>query len=84
MGGAPLGAEYSPGEGLPSEEEAQEAETPVFRCPSQTPGNCPGVSPVQAVSTSPQDLPSVSVLGEWAVMSMGCAAKLLDLSPAET
>lgn len=42
--GIPLGAKYRLGEGLSSEEEAQEAETQIFRYPSQTSGNCSGVS----------------------------------------
>lgn len=66
MGGGPLGAKYRSGERLPSEEEAQETETQMFRCPSQSPEIISGVSPIS--TSQHQSLrthcPSVSVLGE--------------------
>lgn len=66
MGGGPLGAKYRSGERLPSEEEAQETETQMFRCPSQTPENYLWSLPHfnQSASVLRTHCPSVSVLGE--------------------
>lgn len=69
MGGGPLGAKYRSGEGLPSEEEAQETETPMFRCLSQTLGNYLRSLPHfnQSAPVLRTHCLSVTVLGEGAV-----------------
>lgn len=60
----PLGAKYRLGEGLSSEQEAQEAETQMFRYPSQTPGNCSGVSFISSTQSPVLDTHSLGVCWE--------------------
>lgn len=78
--GGPFRAMYRLEEGLPSEEKAQEADTQMFRYPSQTPGNCPGVSLISTIQRPALNTHVLGVCWESGLGGVNSAARLLELN----